>query len=300
MSFTIYPNQFKMRDNGQYVGLNAIKGDTGETGPAGRGIGEGEFTPLVYYDAERPTNGVNNSMWVKGSSSFTLGEVMVGPTSTTPTTRPNGNSLQAGDLYVMGGKGNNHPTVWGNVTFYPFRCWVYSGSAWVYKDAEVRYNNDWYPMNSEWFVENGVIIGELIYRGSGIPSYEAGSSNGELVLSLKTTSSSGSIVCTTAGNNVDMSTNPFTNVIEGTLYNGHGNGKFGSIDESYGGGTAATNYGLGFTINRYATVNNPMFFSSTNSSQTCCFHLSSAGISIGGTVARIKNWYRVFADITGV
>lgn len=302
MSFTIYPNQFKMRESGQYVGLSAIKGDTGPTGPAGHGIGEGEFTPLVYYDAERPTEGVNNGMWVKDSSSFTLGEVMLGTTVTTPNTRPNGDPLQSGDLYVLGGKVNNHPIAWGNVTFCPFRCWVYNGSAWVYKDAEIMVSGTWYPMNSEWFVENGVIIGELIYRGSGTPSYEAETINNELVFTIKATSGTTSVLCTTAGNNVNISNYPFTNVVEGTLYNGNGSGKFGSIDESYGGDLNAVSYGSGNTLNNNATVVNPMYYSSSTASslRTCCFHLSNSGVTVGDTVARIKNWYRVFSDITGV
>jgi len=29
MSFTLYPNQFKMREDGEYTGLAAIKGDAG-------------------------------------------------------------------------------------------------------------------------------------------------------------------------------------------------------------------------------------------------------------------------------
>ena len=105
------------------------------------------------------------------------------------------------------------------------------------------------------------------------------------------------------GNNVDLSTYPFTNVIEGTIYNGNGNGKFGYIDETYGGELNAGNYCTGIAVNQRATIVNPMYYSGTTSGtnmKTCCFLLSNNGVSVGDTVATITNWYRVFSDITGV
>ena len=100
MSFTIYPNQFKMRENGQYVGLNAIKGDAGAEGPRGRGVGEGTFAPIVLIQAAEPAVPVENLMWIESTDTVTVGEVIVGVDDTLPSTKPDSTALTSGDVYI--------------------------------------------------------------------------------------------------------------------------------------------------------------------------------------------------------
>ena len=334
MSYSIYPNQFNFNDNGTYKGIDAIKGDSGDSagfgtvtasidntsgtptvtvttsgpniakninfafsGIKGEGIGSGTFAPLVSFAAEKPTNAANHTMWVKDSSSFSLGAVMVGTNNTQPTQHPDGTTLQAGDLYVMGGKENNHPIVWGNVTFCPFRCWVYDGSAWVYKDAEVKVSDEWYPMNSEWIIENGVAVGQLIY-----PSLLSASLvNGELVFTYTQSGASNNYPLIGGGVNQNIADNPFTNVLEGALYNGNATsgGSFGAVSINYAGTVTSTNFNAYNSIARNSVVTNPIVYCHQSSSafSTAAFQLSLTATSDGLVVARIKNWYKVFSDV---
>lgn len=371
MSFTLYPNQFKMRENGQYAGLGAIKGDTGDTGAQGPkgdtgntgaqgatgptgaaagfgtvtatvdgssgtptvnvttsgtnealniqfafsglkgdGIGGGTFIPLVSFANAQPTSADNNTIWMKDCTSFTLGEVMLGTTSSRPSTRPDGTTLQSGDVYVMGGKGNNHPIVWGNVTFYPFRTWVYNGSAWMYKDAECKSGGSWWPMNSEWFVENGVIIGPFTYPSTGTSYYDVNTVNGVLVMTAHTSGSGSAYLNVTAGTNVDISTDMFTNVMEGTLRSGSASSTsgFGALAQSTGGSTT-THALIGATAGKLDIPNNSQainpivycFMGSTTGSSlaTVGFYIGVTSSDDGLVAAEIRNWYRVFGDITG-
>lgn len=163
MSITIYPNQFKMRENSQYIGLNAIKGDAGAEGPAGRGVGEGTFAPIVLIQAAEPAVPVENLMWIENTDTVTVGEVIVGVDDTLPSTKPDSTALTSGDVYIWNGSRNNHPVVWGNVTVFPLRVWLYSGSAWVAATAQVYVNSQWYPTACQWIIENGKIVGEFDY-----------------------------------------------------------------------------------------------------------------------------------------
>lgn len=348
MSYSVYPNQFNFNDNGTYKGLDAIKGDSGDSagfgavtasvdntsgtptvtvttsgpntakninfafsGIKGEGIGGGTFAPLVSFSSAQPTSAENNTIWMKDCSAFSVGEIMLGNTNSQPSTRPNGTALQSGDVYVIGGKSNNHPIVWGNVTFYPFRTWVYNGSAWVYKDAECKSGGSWWPMNSEWFVENGVIIGSFAYPSSGTKYFEVSTVNDVLIMTVRASGTSSMYLNVTAGTNVDISTDPFTNVMEGTLRCGETTyaGAFGALNQSTGGDTGnhstVGTVSASVTIAANASVVNPITYchmgSTSGSSQaTVGFYVGVTSTSEGMVGAEIKNWYRVFGDITSV
>lgn len=120
MSFTLYPNQFKMRENGNYAGLSAIKGDTGNTGaqgpkgdtgdtgaqgatgPTGPAAGFGTVTATVDGSSGTPrvvvtTSGTNEALNIQFAFSGLKGEGFGGGTftplvsfaSTQPADAPN-------------------------------------------------------------------------------------------------------------------------------------------------------------------------------------------------------------------
>lgn len=139
-------------------GEQGPRGETGPRGPAGIGIGDFEYSPLVVISNTIPTNPPNTLLLIKNSTNINVDTVMLGFTSTLPSSKPNGTRLSTGDVYVMQGGVNNHPVVWGGITVYPCAVWIYTGGAWVRKEGQVYTNNAWWPLNSKWLIENGVII----------------------------------------------------------------------------------------------------------------------------------------------
>lgn len=278
------------------------------SGLKGDGVGGGTYTPFVSYAAAKPDNADNNTMWVKNADSYTVGEVITSYDSTQPSTRPNGTALAAGDLFVLAGKTNGHPIIWGSFTLCPFRCWVYDGSAWVYKDAEVKVGGTWYPMNSEWFIEKGVIVGPLYYPANPATyGYYTLSKDGDYLEFLCDTSSATQIGCltVTAGTDIAINTNPFTCVLEGEIQNGSGTGYFGAISVANAGSVSSSNRpsyrsDCSLAINADVLLNNPMKYVYLSGSYNY-----GIGITLGNATnhyahMRIKNLYRVFSDITGV
>lgn len=162
----LYSNVVMYNDNGTYKGIPGIKGADGapgQKGDTGRGVGEGEFAPIVLIQAAEPSDPVANLMWIKNTDTVTVGEVMVGVDDTLPSTKPDGTALSSGDVYIRNGNRNNHPVVWGNVTVFPLRVWLYSGSTWAAVTAQVYVNSQWYPTACQWIIENGKIVGEFDY-----------------------------------------------------------------------------------------------------------------------------------------
>lgn len=162
----LYSNVVMYNDNGTYKGIPGIKGADGapgEKGDTGRGVGEGTFDPIVLIQAAEPSEPVENLMWIENTETVEVGEVMIGVDNTLPTTKPDGTALSSGDVYIRNGSTNNHPVVWGNVTVFPLRVWLYSGNAWASVTAQVYVNSQWYPTACEWIIENGKLVGALGY-----------------------------------------------------------------------------------------------------------------------------------------
>ena len=162
----LYSNVVMYNDNGTYKGIPGIKGADGapgEKGDTGRGVGEGTFAPIVLIQGAEPNEPVENLMWIENNETVDVGQVMIGVDTTLPTTKPDGTALSSGDVYIMNGNRNNHPVVWGNVTVFPLRVWLYSGSAWASVTAQVYVNSQWYPTACEWIVEDGKLVGTLGY-----------------------------------------------------------------------------------------------------------------------------------------
>lgn len=319
MSYSIYPNQFNFNDNGTYKGLAAIKGNDGNaagfgavtasidgtsgtptvtvttsgsdtakninfafSGLKGEGIGDGVFTPVVSFDAARPSDASNNTLWVKDSSSLTVGEVMVGTSTTTPSTRPNGTALQDGDMYVVSGNDSTHTIQWGNVTINPQLVFVRSTNAWVSKQAEFKLGGNWYPAGAMWIIENGEIVGQFIYDSA----WSAEKVNDTLIVSSPTTGSAGTRTFT-----FGSSMNDWTAFVEGSIINGNGTGKCGATDPANGGSssTSPTYASSRDIISNTVVVNPSYYYVGTNNAK--CFGITLYYSVTAPSSLTIKNMY---------
>lgn len=160
--------------------LEALRGPRGEQGiqgipgPQGVGIGTFYYTPIVLISNVEPQNPVNNLLYVQNDSEVEAGFVHVGYTTDKPDFNPDGSNIKAGDVYIMQSDKNQHPLVWGNISVYPVRVWVYNGSQWVAKNAKSYINNQWYPINSVWLIENKDVISDYITHGCDISYHSDG------------------------------------------------------------------------------------------------------------------------------
>lgn len=262
------------------------------TGLKGEGIGSGTFTPLVSYANSKPSTASNNTMWVKNAGYSAVKQVMCGIGSVGPNTRPDGSSLQGGDLYVDCGSTNNHPLTWGNFTLCPYRAYVWSGSAWVYKEAEIKVGGTWYPLSTEWYIENGVIVGEVSYPSTGNAGFTTTKSGNVLVFTSFCTSGNTYYVTIAGGQTFSPGATPVNVVLEGYIVNGPSSSRFGTMTgDSGGASTVQPSYANKLTISSNSTVNNPTLACTEGSGQVCAI-TTTCNTTIQCTVA-IQNFYKV-------
>lgn len=293
MSVEFYTDKFNFKGQSGYHGLGGIRGEGGPAGPAGRGIGEGTFAPIVLIQAAEPSEPVANLMWIENTETVDVGEVMIGVDNTLPATKPDGTALSSGDVYIMNGNRNNHPVVWGNVTVFPLRVWLYGGSSWASATAQVYVNSQWYPTACEWIIENGKLVGSFGY-GSFATLTER---DGYLEISIILGSSTISHCTMKLGHRASMSPNstPMQFVLEGEVE---------SAGVIYLGLTTSTVPGTQAT-----SLTNFSGYQYTGTSQATFTNISTAMISSGsaGTgvfsvrasnsraqVQKIKNLYIVY------
>lgn len=252
------------------------------SGLKGEGIGTGVFTPAVSYDAAQPSEASNNTLWVKDSSSFTVGEVIVGTTTNLPTTRAGGTALQNGDLYVLSGNDTAHMINWGNVILNPSRVWVRNGSSWVSKQAEFKVNNTWYPAGAMWVIEKGEIVGQFVYPSD----WTVEKVNDTLVITSPNTG--GASYRTFAFGNAMAK---WSAIVEGTFTNGGNPGKYGATDPGQGGSSSSSpSYHASQAISANSVLVDPVWhFERTDYGK--CFGVTLSFTASAAGILAVKNMY---------